>query len=195
MEAADPGRRLVVARFVARPVVFDDGGWREGRSDFVAALCVDAADGRIVWDSEVFQPETNAAHEMHSKNSMASPTPIVEGDRLYVHFGHLGTAALDLDGKVLWRQTALAYHPRHGNAGSPQLVGDLLVFSCDGMENPFVAALDRGTGDIRWRTDRNTTAKKSFSFSTPIVIEVDGGQQIILPGSGFVGALRSARRT
>jgi len=152
------------------------------------ALCVDATDGHIVWDTEVFQPETTAAHEMHSKNSMASPTPVAEGERLYVHFGHLGTAALDLDGNVLWRQTALAYHPRHGNAGSPQLVGDLLVFSCDGMENPFVAALDRGTGDVRWRTDRKTTAIKTFSFSTPTAIEVDGGQQIILPGSGFVGA-------
>ncbi len=152
------------------------------------ALCVDAADGHIVWDVEVLQPAATAAQEMHSKNSMASPTPIVEGDRLYVHFGHLGTAALDLDGNVLWRQTALGYHPRHGNGGSPQLVGDLLVFSCDGMENPFVAALDRGTGDIRWRTDRNTTAIKTFSFSTPTAIEVDGGQQIILPGSGFVGA-------
>jgi outer membrane protein assembly factor BamB len=151
------------------------------------AICVDAADGHIVWNTEVFQPMAEAAQQIQSKNSLASPTPIVDGDQLYVHFGHMGTAALDLEGNVIWRQTTLGYHPRHGNGGSPQLVGELLVFSCDGLEDPFVAALDRATGDVRWRTDRKTAATKTFSFSTPTVIEVDGVQQVVIPGSGFVG--------
>jgi outer membrane protein assembly factor BamB len=152
------------------------------------ALCIDAATGHIDWNNDVLQPTSDAAHEMHSKNSMASPTPIVDGDRIYVHFGHLGTAALDLSGNVLWRQTALGYHPRHGNAGSPVVAGDSLIFSCDANENPFVAALDRGTGEIRWRVDRNTDAIKKFSFSTPALIEVDGREQVVSPGSGFVAA-------
>ena len=42
---------------------------------------------------------------MHRKNSLASPTPIVTADRLFVHFGHMGTAALDLAGKVAWSQS------------------------------------------------------------------------------------------
>jgi outer membrane protein assembly factor BamB len=100
----------------------------------------------------------------------------------------MGTAALDLDGKVIWRQTSLGYHPQHGNGGSPELVGDLLVFSCDGLEKPFVVALDKKTGEVRWKVDRNTTAQKTFSFCTPTTIEVDGKKQVILPGSGFVGA-------
>ena len=125
---------------------------------------------------------------MHAKNSLASPTPIIEGDQLYVHFGHLGTAALDLNGNVLWRQTALTYHPRHGNGGSPIVVGPSLIFSCDANENPFVVALDRGTGDVQWKVDRNTNAIKKFSFSTPTLIEVDGQKQVISSGSGFVAA-------
>ena len=101
---------------------------------------------------------------MHPKNSLASPTPIIEGDQLYVHFGHLGIAALDLSGNVLWRQTELTYHPRHGNGGSPIVVGPSLIFSCDANENPFVVALDRSTGDVQWKVDRNTNAiKKSRS--------------------------------
>src|SRR5688572_7426371 len=68
------------------------------------ALCFDAADGKGVWDVEVFQPDPASARPMHEKNSPASPTPVVAGGRLYVHFGHMGTAALDLSGKVLWRQ-------------------------------------------------------------------------------------------
>ena len=129
---------------------------------------------------------------MHRKNTAASPTPIVEGQRVYVHFGHLGTAALDLEGNVIWRQEELKYVPVHGTGGSPTLVDGLLIFSGDGKEAPFVAALDAATGQLRWKTDRNTHAKKNFSFSTPQVIEVDGQKQVISPGSGFVGAYRPA---
>jgi outer membrane protein assembly factor BamB len=100
----------------------------------------------------------------------------------------MGTAALDLQGDVVWTQTALKYRPRHGSAGSPVLVNDLLVFSCDAEQDPYVVALDRATGDVRWKTKRESAAIKKFSFSTPLVIAVDGGEQIISPGSGFVGA-------
>jgi outer membrane protein assembly factor BamB len=152
------------------------------------ALCVSATNGHIVWDTEIFRPDGPAAKEMHSKNSMASPTPIIDGDRLYVHFGHMGTAAIDLAGNIIWRQSSLAYHPQHGNGGSPLLCGDLLIFSADGKADPFVAALDRASGEVRWKQPRDTTAKKTFSFSTPTEIEVDGSKQVICAGSGFVAA-------
>ena len=152
------------------------------------ALCLDARTGALLWDKEALQPEAGAAGVKHPKNSQCSATPILAGDRLYLHFGHLGTAALDLAGNILWRQTSLGYAPTHGNGGSPALAGDKLVFSCDGGDEPFVAALDAATGKVRWRAPRNTPAKRKFSFCTPLVIDVDGGRQIILPGSGFVGA-------
>ena len=152
------------------------------------ALCLDAADGHTFWDTEIFTPDPAAAAAMHKKNSLASGTPIVTADRLYVHFGHMGTAALDLAGKVVWKQTELGYAPVHGNGGSPALIGDALVFSCDGAKDPFVVALDVATGKVRWKTPRNTPAKNQFSFSTPLGITVGGATQIILPGSGLVGS-------
>jgi outer membrane protein assembly factor BamB len=152
------------------------------------AVCLDAADGRIVWNVEVLRPDPSAAQQAHTKNSLASPTPIIDGNRLYVHFGHMGAAALDLDGNILWRQATLDYRPRHGNGGSPVLVIDLLVFNCDAEADPFVVALDSATGEVRWKSPRNTSATKTFSFSTPTVIEVDGAQQIISAGSGVVAA-------
>jgi outer membrane protein assembly factor BamB len=100
----------------------------------------------------------------------------------------MGTAALDLSGKVLWRQTGVKYPPLHGNGGSPVLAGDTLVFSCDGIKDPFVIALDAKNGQVRWKTPRNTPAKSQFSFSTPLEIEIDGKPQIVSPGSGFVAA-------
>jgi outer membrane protein assembly factor BamB len=151
-------------------------------------LCIDAHDGKTIWDVEAFKPDPAAVLVMHKKNSAASATPIIADGKLYVHFGPLGTAALDLSGKVLWRQTSLKFFPLHGNGGSPVLLGDELIFNCDGVGSPYVAALDARTGDVKWKTPRNTTAKMTFSFCTPLVIDVGGVTQVISPGSGFVGA-------
>jgi outer membrane protein assembly factor BamB len=152
------------------------------------ALCLGAEDGQMIWNVEVFRPSAADARQVHTKNSLASSTPLIEGGRLYVHFGHMGTAALDLEGNIIWKQETVKYRPVHGNGGSPALAGELVVFSCDAASEPFVAALDRNDGQVRWKTPRNTTARQKFSFSTPLVIEVDGRQQIISAGSGFVGA-------
>lgn len=159
----------------------------DSNSISLRALCVNARDGRIEWNEEVFEPDPGATQAIHKKNSLASPTPIVRAGHVYVHFGHMGTAALDLNGKNLWRQTSLKYPPTHGNGGSPALIGDQLIFSCDGGPDPQVVALDVNTGAVRWKTPRNTTAARRFSFSTPLAIDVNGATQIISPGSGFVG--------
>jgi outer membrane protein assembly factor BamB len=158
-------------------------------------LCLDQANGAILWNKEVFRPEPGEAKTMHRKNTAASPTPIVAGGKVYVHFGHMGTAALDLQGTVLWRQTSLKYQPVHGTGGSPALVGDSLIFGADGLKDPFIAALDARTGEVRWQKPRNTAAKKQFSFSTPAVIQVGGVSQVISPYSGYVAAYNPADGT
>ena len=173
---------LVDGRLYLTTAVTKEGG----ASQSLRALCLDAANGKTLWDTEVLdQPITKG----HGKNTQASPTPIVEGQRLYVHFGHQGTACLDLAGKVIWKNTSLPYPPVHGNGGSPILVDDALVFSCDGSTNPFIVALKKADGQVLWKTARQTTAARKFSFSTPLVITVNGRKQIISPGSGVVSAL------
>ena len=156
------------------------------------ALCVAADDGQIVWDVEVLHPSAEAAGLKHGKNGLASPTPIVNEGKVFVHFGHLGTAALDLAGNIIWQQTEVKYHPQHGNGGSPALVDGTLIFSCDGLDTQHVVGLDAATGEVVWKTPRNTTAFKTFSFSTPQVIEVDGQPQVVSPGSGLVAAFDPA---
>jgi outer membrane protein assembly factor BamB len=152
------------------------------------ALCLDAGTGKTLWDTEVFRQDGSKAPRIQAKNSHASPTPLVRDGRLYVHFGHQGTACLDLDGKVLWRNTDLTYRPVHGNGGSPVLTDGLLIFSCDGSDKQFIVALECDTGKVRWQTDRKTDAVKKFSFSTPLVIDVKGKKQLISPGSDVVCA-------
>ena len=102
-------------------------------------------------DVEVFR--ARSADPLNAKNSLASPTPIVDGDRVYVHFGADGTAALTTSGEIVWK-TRLRYESQHGNGGSPVLFGDLLIFSADGSDAAFVVALDKQTGKVRWKTDR-----------------------------------------
>jgi len=157
---------------------------KEGGGDqSLRVLCLDTHTGRMLWNTEVFSV---AAVRGHTKNSHASPTPLTDGERLYVHFGQYGSAALDLKGRVLWRNTSLKYPPVHGNGGSPILAGDALIFSCDGASDPFIAALNKSSGELIWRRDRRTDAKKKFSFSTPLAIIVNGETQIISPTSGAV---------
>lgn len=154
------------------------------------ALCLDAKTGDVAWDKEVFK-EAAGSPRPHSKNSHASPTPVVEGGNVYAHFGHLGTACLKAaDGEKVWATQELSYKPVHGNGGSPILVGDLLVFSIDGSDKQVVVALDKKTGKVSWKTPRNYGGKASpFSFSTPLVITVNGQEQLVSAGSGVVTAL------
>jgi outer membrane protein assembly factor BamB len=147
----------------------------------------------MIWDQEVLHHAAATLPGIHGKNRQASPTPIYRDGRIYAHFGHLGTVALDATaGEVRWRQKDLSYEPVHGNGGSPALVGDALIFSRDAAKDPEVVALGAADGLVRWRTPRNTVAKRTFSFCTPLAVQIDGSTQVILPGSGFVAGYAPA---
>ncbi len=152
-------------------------------------LCLQSyatTDGKLQWQTNIFAEAESTAPKIHSKNSHASPTPIVSNGRVYVHFGHMGTACVDLQGKILWQTNEVKYAPVHGNGGSPALVGDKLIFSCDGASEPRVVALDAETGKQLWSTPRPNDPPKKFAFCTPLAIEVAGKTQVILPAAGSV---------
>jgi outer membrane protein assembly factor BamB len=157
---------------------------RRGRlSASLRALAFDVATGRELVNVEVFRLDD--AGYVNPKNSRASPTPIVDGDRVYVHFGAEGTAALSTSGEILWT-THLRYESQHGNGGSPTLYRDLLIVNCDGNGgDAYVVALDTATGKARWKTARRRPADQAYS--TPLVITVGNQDQLI-----SVGAYRAA---
>ncbi len=180
------------------PVVRGDRVWLttavpdEGR---LLVLALDLASGRQLLEVPVFQHDKLWA--IHWKNSHASPTPVLADGRCYVHFGSHGTAALDEDGRVLWKQRLLYYH-HHGPGSSPVLSGRTLVLICDGLDHSFyddrvipepiapqfVAGLDADTGDIKWLTRR----EGRHSYATPLEITVEGKKQVVCPGGSFVAA-------
>jgi len=152
-------------------------------------VAVSAKTGTVEWSKEVFRQLGKDAPGIHTKNGHASATPIVHEGRIYVHFGHQGTACLDLKGTLIWSRRDISYTPVHGNGGSPVLVDGRLIFSCDGGDDQFIMALDSATGDTLWEVDRRVDAPKKFSFSTPLAIEVNGKKQIVTAGTNSVSAL------
>jgi outer membrane protein assembly factor BamB len=160
-----------------------------GAGPSLRALGLDAATGRQLWNTEIFANAESSTQAIHNKNSPASPTPIIDGDRLYVHFGHHGSACLDRSGKILWRNASLGYESVHGNGGSPILVDNMLIYHADGARDPFVVALDKQTGKVVWKVKRTAKVRQTFSFSTPLLITAGGHRQIISPASGAVFAL------
>jgi len=166
------------------PVIQGDNIWLttaldDGRS--LRALCLDRSTGKIIRDIEVFHKQDPL--RIHSKNSHASPTPILEGDRVYVHFGTNGTACLTSDGRILWK-TELPYQHGHGAGGSPILLGDSLFINCDGTDVQYVVALDKQTGKVRWKSDRHSR----MAYGTPLAIRVNGTDQVVSPGADRVVA-------
>ena len=158
------------------PVIRDGKIWLTSATDggrSLRAVAVDPRDGRILHDVEVLRLES--ASGMHSKNSHASPTPLLEEDRVYVHYGRDGTAALDASGDILWRNQEHTYSHVHGNGGSPVLWRNLLIFSADGADRQSIVALDKNTGRTRWRKTR----PGRMSFSTPLAFEHDGRAQVV----------------
>ncbi|MCA9054369.1 MAG: PQQ-like beta-propeller repeat protein [Planctomycetaceae bacterium] len=155
-------------------------------AQLLVAECRALKDGSIVWRREL-QQQTGEV-EMHKKNSHASPSPVVDGDRVYVHFGPHLTACLKIsDGSTVWAKR-LDYSPQHGTGGSPEVFEDLLILCCDGRDVQYVVGLDTLSGNERWRTSRETSPSKGFSFSTPLIIEAGGRTQAICPGSEAVFA-------
>ena len=159
------------------------------------AVCVDRETGNINRDVEVFR--VNVPGRIHLKNGHASPTPILAGDRVFVHFGAHGTACLSTQGEIQWTVN-LSYYHHHGPAASPVLVDDLLFVSCDGFTGPFydklqrpdasspqfIVGLDPQTGQARWKHAR----QGRHSYATALAIEVNGKTQIISPGGDRVAA-------
>jgi outer membrane protein assembly factor BamB len=145
----------------------------DGKS--LRVICLHKDTGTVVHDREVFHHDDPGS--IHKKNSYASPSVLVDGDRIYAHFGKLGTACLDRNANEIW-STQMAYNHRHGPAGSPVVFQNLLILACDGTDVQYVTGLDKQTGDEVWKTPRDG----AMAYSTPLLINVDGKAQLVSTG-------------
>jgi outer membrane protein assembly factor BamB len=154
----------------------------------MSVLCLDYRTGKILIDRVLFENQS-VQPDFHITNSYASPTPVIEGDQVFVHFGAYGTAALDRkDGSIIWQRRDLPCNHYRGAGSSPIIYGDLLIFHMDGFDHQYAVALDRMTGKTVWKKDRDVdygTDNGDYykAFSTPILIRVGESDQLISPAS------------
>jgi len=162
------------------PAILGDRIWLTTATDdgkSLRAICVDRNSGAITQNIEVFRIKNLGP--MSPKNSLASPTPVLDGDRVYLHFGAHGTACLTQTGEIVWK-TRLEYdNGQHGPGGSPVLYENLLIVSCDGLDIQYVVALDKLTGKTKWKKMRQGYQ----AYTTPLVVRTPAGDQVISPGA------------
>lgn len=157
------------------------------------ALCLDLTTGKVLHDVEVFKIEVPP--EKHKRNSYASPTGIIDGERIFVHFGPMGTACLDArTGSVRWENRDLMWDTQNGPGGSLALWKDQLIVACDGRDAQFEAALDKATGKVLRKTPRNTPELLDLkedmrkAYGTPVLMKIDGRDQALTTASNRLWA-------
>lgn len=177
------------------PVIWGHQVWmttatRDGHRLF--AVCVDRDSGKVIHDIHVFdveQPEPIAAD-----NTYASPTPVIEEGRVYVHYGTYGTACLDsATGRIVWARRDLKCNHEAGPGSSPFLMGNLFIVNVDGRDVQYVIALDKATGKTVWKTNRSvdyskTPVNQRKAYCMPVLMPRGSGTQLVSPGAKAVFA-------
>jgi outer membrane protein assembly factor BamB len=177
------------------PVIMDGQVWlttaTEDGHDFYA-ICLDAGTGRMRINKKLFHAD-NPEPLGNNVNCYATPSPVIEPGRVYVHFGSYGTACLDTaTGNVLWQRTDLPCRHYRGPSSSPILFENLLIVTLDGVDLQYTVALDKLTGRTIWKTSRSVAFNDENvpgemaklgdlrkAHSTPIIV-TNAGQTLLL---------------
>ena len=173
------------------PVIFGKQVWfttanQESRE--MRALCVDLETGLTLHDRLMFHPEK--LYRIHAINSYATPTPAIEEDFIYLHFGRYGTACLNTStGETKWERTDLQCEHIQGPGSSLMIYKDKLIVHLEGTDHQQILALDKHTGKTIWIAERPAElydlmapiGKKAFV--TPIIANVKGRDLLISNGS------------
>ncbi|HSW50604.1 MAG TPA: PQQ-binding-like beta-propeller repeat protein [Bryobacteraceae bacterium] len=145
------------------------------------------SDGRRLWEYRT--KATGEFPALHEKHNLATPTPAVDGERIYALFGTGQIVALDLEGRLAWaRHLGLEISPFRtawGHGSSPVPYRDTLILLCDHEPRSYLLALDRRTGKERWLADRG---RGRVSHSTPLVIRGPEGDELIVNSSPRIDA-------
>ena len=174
------------------PVIWNDQIWmttatKEGNKMY--AICVNKLSGKVEHDIHVFDVKSPQA--ITNENTYASPTPVVEEGRVYVHFGTYGTACISTkDGQILWKRRDLNcdHEIGAGPASSPFIYNNFLIFNVDGRDVQYVIALNKETGQTAWKTNRSVDfsdvqINQRKAYGTPFIIPRGNSNQMVSIGA------------
>lgn len=160
--------------------------WPGGKSDSKSypehhVVCYSAADGKQLWDTKI-EPGPWLLSDL--RGGYTAPTPAADAERVYVVFGSSVIAALDHDGKQLWRQEIRPFKFDVALAASPVLFEDTVILQCDQLANESrLFAFDRKSGAIRWEHKPRAVG---FSHSTPVLATVGDKRQLLMSTSNGI---------
>lgn len=149
-----------------------------------AVLCLNRADGKILWQRETLYTEKEPTHET---NPYCSASPVIDGERVIASLGSAGLVCYDFDGKELWRKDVGKLEHIWGNGSSPILYGDLAILWCGPGERQFLLAVNKTSGATVWKHEEaggksGAVGPKEWlgSWSSPLLTRIGNHDELIL---------------
>ncbi|HXY33814.1 MAG TPA: PQQ-binding-like beta-propeller repeat protein, partial [Planctomycetaceae bacterium] len=141
-------------------------------------FCLDFNTGKILWQKTAYEGVPKFGH--HLKNTMASETPVTDGERIYAYFGNVGLFAYDFDGNQKWSRELGSYPMAYnwGTASSPAIYDRRIYVIVDNEKHSFLSAIDAVTGKELWRKDRD----EKSNWATPYIWKNEQRTEIITCG-------------
>ena len=148
--------------------------------DRLLTIALDRENGETLWTREIRPTHSD---ERNPLNDPAVPTPVTDGQSVYVFFADFGLAAYTVDGRELWRRPLGPFNSPHGIASSPLLVDGMLVLLLEQFEGGAVVGVDAATGEPKWSMPRPTSI--GGSSATPVAYRTPGGEMQAVVTSPF----------
>lgn len=156
------------------------------RNDRLHVVALDEATGKTLWHRQL---AATGGTICHPTTSMAGPTPVTDGRRVWALFATGDLACFDRDGNLLWYRGLIHDYPtitnQLGLAASPVLAGDTVVVNLQNEgDESLVLGLDAATGANRWKLER----PRDMNWCTPLARPRGDGCDVLLQGSGVLAA-------
>jgi outer membrane protein assembly factor BamB len=167
-----------------------------------ALLCLDRANGKLLWKSTVLKAPLESIHRL---NSQASSTPATDGEKIFTAFldnadtpetrkanagreipkgevpkGTVVVSAHDFAGKQVWQVRPGLFSSKHGFCSSPIIFKDKVIVNCDHDGDGYIVALSRSDGKELWRIQRPNNTR---SYCVPMIRDLAGRTQMVLSGT------------
>ena len=176
--------RLPLPLGFSSPILWEDRIYLTGvRDQALLTMAIDRERGEVIWERQAPGVPTRPPDP---RNQEASPSVAVEDDAVYAFFADFGLLAYDAAGDERWRMPLGPFDNIYGMGASPIIVGDLVVLVCDQSLESYIMAVDKRTGELRWKTPR---PEATSGHSTPVLWQTpEGEDQILVPGSFLLTA-------
>jgi outer membrane protein assembly factor BamB len=148
------------------------------QNDQLLTLCLNRRSGALLWKRAVSKQREDKRHPL---NDATAPSPVTDGENVYVFFSEFGLLSYDARGDQRWQLPLGPFSSMWGMGASPILVNDSIILLCDHDGGSFLLAVDKNTGRVRWRSERPGIHS---GYSTPAVwMDRSGVGQLVVAGT------------